>query len=172
MQLVWRGLEAWVGFKNDVVLVQLRVHRVDLTLAEGVVQGAVDGGGRYAKARGRGAVDDDGFSLAAELLIGDDICELGKLFELFDETIDGAIELGLAGVFQRVLILRAADAVIHRKVLHWLHVELDAFHLLQLRPQTIDDVRRRSVAVFERLQVDLNTAAVHRRIHAIGADER
>ncbi len=50
VELVGIALEARVGFENDVILVHLRVLRVDLALAECVVERVVDGGGRDAEA--------------------------------------------------------------------------------------------------------------------------
>jgi hypothetical protein len=38
----------------------------------------------------------------------------------------------LSGIFERVLILGAADAVFHRQVLHRLHVERDALTCREL----------------------------------------
>ena len=47
------------SLEDDVVLVDLRVHGVDLALAEGVIERVVDGRGRDAEARRRDAVDDE-----------------------------------------------------------------------------------------------------------------
>src|SRR5579859_6256665 len=52
-------LELRVHFHDDVILIELRVNRGDLALAEGVVQGVVDVGGKNANARGGIAIDDD-----------------------------------------------------------------------------------------------------------------
>ena len=50
-------LELRLRFQNHVVLVELRVHRVDLALAEGVVERVVDGRRRDAQPRCGDAVD-------------------------------------------------------------------------------------------------------------------
>ena len=47
------------------------------------------------------------------------------------------------GIFEAVLILRAADAVIDGQVLHRLHEQPDALHFGQLRLQTADDFASR-----------------------------
>ncbi len=64
-----------------MVLVELRVHRVDLALAEGVVESVVDGGGGDAEAGSGDAVDDERNGEAAGLLIGGNIFELGQLLQ-------------------------------------------------------------------------------------------
>ena len=45
-------LKLRLTLQHNVVLIQLRIHRVDLALAEGVIQSVIDGGGRDAKTRG------------------------------------------------------------------------------------------------------------------------
>jgi len=42
LQSVRIHLKPWIGFQNHVVLVELRVHRIDLALSESVIQGVVD----------------------------------------------------------------------------------------------------------------------------------
>ena len=52
-------------------------------------------------------------------------------------------------------------------------IKLDACHLLQLRLQPPDHIDCGNAgALIERLQRDLDTARIHGRVHAIGADER
>ena len=43
MQHIRILLVLWQSFKDDVVLIELRVHRIDLALAQSVVQSIVDG---------------------------------------------------------------------------------------------------------------------------------
>jgi len=50
VQLAWIFLELWLGFQDHVILVELRVHGVDLALAEGIVEGVVHGGGSQTQA--------------------------------------------------------------------------------------------------------------------------
>ena len=68
-----------------MVLIQLRIHRIDLALTEGVIERLIDGGGRNAKARGGRAINDQRNGIAAELLIGGHIFKLGPLFQLGHE---------------------------------------------------------------------------------------
>ena len=78
-------------------------------------------------------------------------------------------------IFQAVLELGAADAVFHRQVLHRLHEERDPLDLGQFRLQLANDLRRirspLSLLGSQRLEVDLDAAAVERRVGAVDADE-
>ena len=78
----------------------------------------------------------------------------------------------MSRILERELILRAADAVLDRQVLHRLHVQRDAGDVGELRLQPADDVDGARVALVERLQVDQDAAAVERRVRAVDADER
>ena len=49
VQLVRIVLKLRLALQNHVVLIHLRVHRVDLPLAEGVVQSVIDGRRRDAQ---------------------------------------------------------------------------------------------------------------------------
>src|SRR5262249_55538900 len=70
-------------------------------------------------------------------------------------------------------ILSPADAIFDGQVLYRLHVQIDAGHLLNLRTQPPDHVACRYItSLFERLQGDLDAAAVHRGVYAVGSDER
>jgi hypothetical protein len=82
------------------------------------------------------------------------------------------VELIGTRVLERVLVLSTAHPVVDREVLHRLHVELDARHLRQLGIEAPDHVGGRDAALGERLEVDLDAAAVERGVGAVGADER
>src|SRR6202035_1236656 len=56
VQFVGIKLKLGLRFQNHVILIQLRVHGVDLALAEGVIQSVVDRRGCNTKPRSRGAV--------------------------------------------------------------------------------------------------------------------
>ena len=49
VQLVGVQLKLRLALENNVVLIHLRVHRVDLPLAEGVIQSVIDGRRRDAQ---------------------------------------------------------------------------------------------------------------------------
>ncbi len=108
MQLFRVGRELRLRFQNHVILVQLRVHRVDLALAEVVVKRVVDGRWSDPQPRGRDSVDGQRDRARAGLLIGCHILQLRQLFQLCDKAIGPQIQLIHIGIFQRVLILRAA----------------------------------------------------------------
>ena len=154
-----------------MVLVQLCVHRVDLTLAEGVIQRVIDGRRSDAEARGRRSINHYRLRLTAQLLIGDHIGQLWELFQLSHEIVRDTVQFGLTGVFQRVLVFGSADAIVHRQVLHRLHIERDAGNLRYLRLQSLDHRGRRHLAILERLQIDLDSTAVEGSVRAVGSDE-
>jgi hypothetical protein len=122
VQLSRIDLEFRVGLQNHVVLVQLRVHGVDLALSERIVERIVDGRWRDAEAGSGGAIDGDRFRHAAQLLIGRHVGQFRKLLEFRQQLADNRVQLILIGVFHRVLVFRAAHAIVHRQVLHRLHV--------------------------------------------------
>ena len=160
-------------FENHVELIGLRIDRRYLPLAEGIVERVVDVLRGDAQPARRIAIDIDHQSEAVVLLIARDVAQFGNLLHLVHQARSPQIQQRLVGRIERVLILRPADAVFHRQILHRLHVKLDARHLLQLRLQPPDHIDRGNAgALLERLQRDLDAAAIHGRVHAIGADER
>ena len=128
------------SFKDHVVLIELRVHRIDLALSQSVVQSVVDGRRRNAKARSRDTVDDHRHCQPSGLLVGGDILELRQIFQFRHEAIGPIVELIRIRIFERVLILGAAHAVIHRDVLHRLHVQRDSLHVLKFGLQSADHI--------------------------------
>ena len=80
-------------------------------------------------------------------------------------------ELFRVGILQAVLVLRAAYPIFDGQVLDRLHVECDAGNLGELGLQPANHVHRAGVPLFQRLEVDLDAAAVERGIGAIDADE-
>jgi len=134
-----------------VILVQLRVHRVDLSLAERIIKRVVDGRWCDAESRRSRAIDHHLLRLATQLLICDNIGQLWQLLQLCDQSARHGIQLGLVGIFHRVLILGAAHDIVDGQILHRLHVQLDALDLLQLRCQAVDDLGRGYLTDLERL---------------------
>ena len=98
----------------------------------------------------------------------------GSCAQPLDQPRHPVAELVRVGALERELVLRAADAVLDRQVLHRLHVERDALaRRASLRLQPPDDLAsRRASRSRERLQVDQHAAAVERRVGAVDADER
>ncbi len=70
-------LELRIRLENDVILIQLCVHRVDLALPEGVVERVVDGGRCDAEARSGSTVNGQRCRLSAELLVCHDVGDFG-----------------------------------------------------------------------------------------------
>ena len=76
----------------------------------------------------------------AGLLIGGYVLQLGQLLELGDKLAGPLLQFVGVGIFQRVLILGAADAIVDGDVLHRLHVEVNPGDLLQIVLQPADHV--------------------------------
>src|SRR5712672_1619409 len=74
-------------------------------------------------------------------------------------------------ILQAVLKLRAADAIFDGEVLHRLHEERDAIDISQLGLETPDNVGGGNLALLERLEINLDPAAVQRGIDAVNPDE-
>ena len=172
VQLVGVELKLRLALENNVVLIHLRVHRVDLPLTEGVVQSVIDGRGRDAQSRGGDPVDHQRYRQPSRLLIGGNVFQFRQLLQPADETVGPVIQFIRIGIFQRVLVLRAAHPVVHGNVLHRLHEQLDSLNLIQLRLEPADHVGRADLALVERLQIDRHSAAVRRCIRSVRADER
>ncbi len=64
----------------------------------------------------------------------------GSLLQRCDQVVRHGVQFVRVRIFERVLILGAADAVIDREILHRLHVELDALDLGQLWLKPADDL--------------------------------
>ncbi len=79
----------------------------------------------------RSIVDEQ--SDAVILLIAGHVAQFRQLLQPLHEARHPLIEQRLVRRVERVLILRPADAVFHRQILHRLHEELDSRNLLQIR---------------------------------------
>ena len=120
----------------------------------------------------RGITDDDQARLQAQVLVvAGNITELRQLLQLLHKARDPEAQLFGIGIFEAVLILRTADAVLDGQVLHRLHEQCNALHAGQGRLQAADDIAGTDMPLVERLQVDLDAPAVDRRIGPVDADE-
>ena len=72
-------------FQHHMVLVELREHDGDQALAEGVVEGVVDGRSGQAEPRGRVAIDDQVFFQRVILLVGGHVAQVGQSLQLGHE---------------------------------------------------------------------------------------
>jgi hypothetical protein len=77
IERLWVVLKLRVGFENHVILVELRVHRVDLPLPECIVERVIDSGWSDAEAGCCCTIDDERHGQAPRLLIG------GNVFKFF-----------------------------------------------------------------------------------------
>ena len=137
-------LELGLHLEHDAVLVELREDRRDLPLAEGVVERVVD---RCGVTPSRDAVSRSIVDVRlqpAVLLVAGDVGELRQRAQRVDAAAATHVrKLGRVGVLERVLVLRAADAVLDGQVLHRLHVERDAVDVGEPRLQPADDLASR-----------------------------
>ena len=82
LQRIRIGAEAGIDLEHDVILVQLGEHDRHQALAEGVVQGVVDGAGGYAQARCGIAIDHQIGLRRLVLLVGGDVAQLRQRLQL------------------------------------------------------------------------------------------
>ena len=143
LQILQTALELRFDFQHDPILVRLREDRRDLALAKGVIQRIVDRLRADAEARRRIAVDDQARLQAQILVVAGDIAELRQCLQLLHKARRPEAQLLRIGIFEAVLILRAADAVLDGQVLHRLHEERNALDVGQCRLQAADDLHWR-----------------------------
>ena len=134
-----------------MVLIHLRIHGADLALTEGVIQRVIDGRRRNAQSRSCGPVNHQRYSQPSRLLIGSNILQFRQLLQLVDETVGPGIQFVRIGVFERVLVLRAAHPVIHGNVLHRFHKQLDSLNPAYAGVEPPDYVGSIHLALVERL---------------------
>ena len=140
VQLVRVLLKLRFALKYNVILIHLRVHGVDLPLAKGVIQSVIDGRRRDAQSRGGDPVNHQRYCQPSQLLIRRNVLQLRQLLQPVDEAVGPDIQFGGIGVFQRVLVLRAAHSVIYADVLHRFHEQLDSLNPVQSPLEPADHV--------------------------------
>src|SRR5262249_54256186 len=172
LQILQAILKLRFDLQHDPILVRLRKDGRDLPLPKGVIQRIVDRLWADAETRRRIAVNDQARLQAQDLGVAGHITQLRQLLQLLHKAWRPQAQLFGIGSFEAVLKLCTADAVLDRQVLHRLHEQRNALDIGQGRLQAADDVAGADMALFERLQVDLDTPAVDRRIGAVNADER
>ena len=165
-------LKARGDLEDHVVLIELGEDRRDLALAEGVVEGVVDGLGQDGEARGEVAVDDQRGHEAAVLLVARHVAQLRESPEPLDEPRGPLGELPRVRVLEGILVLRAAHAILDGQVLHRLHVEGDPLHVLDRRAESADDGGGIGAPRVPGLEIDLDAPAVRRHVGPVHADER
>ena len=80
------ALELLHGLQHDPVLIGLSVDGGDLSLAEGIVEGVVDGLHRDAEAAGRFPIDLDEGAQPPVLGLGDHVAQEGRHAQLFNQA--------------------------------------------------------------------------------------
>src|ERR1700722_18812693 len=139
---------------------------------EGLIQSVVDRRRSNPEPRRSPAIDDQRNRETTGLLVGRNVFQLGQTLELRYKSIRPVVELIGIRIFEGVLILRAAYAVVDRDVLHRLHIERNSLHVLQILLQPAHQIGRADIPVFQRLQVDRHTPTDERCIGPVGSDER
>jgi hypothetical protein len=86
--------------------------------------------------------------------------DLRQRAHFLQELIRPLVELGDVGILQGVLEAGAGDAAAHGDVLRRLQEQVGALDLGELRPQSVDDLRRREFALVARLEHDEETAGI------------
>ena len=140
--------------QNDPILVQLREHRRDLPLAEGVVERVVDRLRGDAQPRRRTSIDGQPSGEPLVLLVAAHVPQL-RPPAAPRPACGPPVQLRRVRIFERVLVLRAAHAVFDREVLHRLHEQRDALDLRQLGLQAPNDLAGAHLPLVEGLEVDL-----------------
>src|SRR5882762_523539 len=99
------------------------------------------------------------------------VAKFGERPELVHEALHPMSKLFRVHVLQAVLKLRAAYAIFDGEVLHRLHEERDAVDISKLGLEAPDNVGGGNPALLERLEINLDAAAVQRGIDAVNPDE-
>ena len=94
VQFVGVHLELRLALEDYVVLIQLRVHGVDLALAESVVESVVDRCRSNAETRSSWSVNDQGDSQSTRLLVGARIGDPGSCAALRALLADTDLDSG------------------------------------------------------------------------------
>src|ERR1700731_744479 len=165
-------LELRIHFDDHVILIQLSEDGGDQALAESVVESVVDIGGKNAKARSGVAVDGECGDKALVQLVAGDIAKVGQCFQFLNEAACPVSEFLRINIFQAVLKLGAAHTVFDGQILNGLEEERNSVDFRKFGLEAADHIRGADIALGERLQIDLDAAAVERGVRAVDADER
>ena len=125
-----------------MILIRLREHGGDETLAKGVIERVVDSLHADAESGGGIPVNDQRSLQSAVLLVGGDVAKRAEGIEFFNEARGSESEFFGVGIFKRVLELGAADAIFDAEILDGLQIEADAFYASQFFLEAADDVTR------------------------------
>ncbi len=144
-----------------MILIGLRVHRIDLALTKGIVRARIHGRRRKPEPRRGHSIDRHEGGQPTELLIGRDVAELRQTFQAATNLVVQLFRFVRVRIFERVLVLGATQPVVDADVLNWLHVQGDALHSARkFGLQSTDHVGRAQAARCQRLQVDRDSSAI------------
>src|SRR5207245_6067312 len=164
-------LELRIHFQNHMILIELGKNRGEPSRAKGIVKRVVNVGGKNAESRGGVAVDGDGSDETLVHLVAGDVAKFRERFQFVDEAWSPIREFFGIDIFEAVLELRAADAVFHSQILDRLEEERDAIDFGERGLKAADDIRGADFALSQRLEIDLDAAAVQRSVCSVDPDE-
>ena len=141
-------------------------------LAEGVVERVVNHLRDDAQPCSGAAINRQQGLQPLILLIAAHVAKFGEHPERLDELRRPGIQFSGVGIFEAVLVLRPAHAILDGEVLHRLQVQGDVVDLRQFLLQTPDDLAGGEVPLRERREVDEDAPAVERGVGAVHPDER
>src|SRR6267143_677804 len=164
-------LELRIHFDDNVILIQLSEDGGAQALAESVVESVVDIGGKNAEARSGVAVDGECGDETLIQLVAGDIAKFGQCFQFLNEASRPVSEFLGINIFQTVLKLGAAHTIFDGQILNGLEEERNSVDFCKFWLEAADDIRSADFTLGERLQIDLNAAAVERGVRAVNTDE-
>ena len=124
---------------HDVVLVEGRVHRRDLALAESIVESCVEKLGRDTETSGGLAVVHDIGLQSAVLLIAVDVCNMGMLRRRSEHARPIRHQILKIVARQRELILGSAGSPADAHILNGLKIDRSAGQLRQFWTEPRND---------------------------------
>jgi hypothetical protein len=154
-----------------VVLVGLCVEGADLALTESVIKSGVNVVRGDIHARSCRPVNDQIFSQSPKLSVCSDVPQLWLFAQFCNHLFRPHIEFGLIRVFQCVLELVAAGAIIHCEILYRLQIEVDAFDFSQFGIKPAYHRCRVHMALGKWFQVDLDAPTVEGRVGPVYSNE-
>ncbi len=164
-------LEFGFDLENDPVLVQLGENGRYLPLAESVVKSIVQELCGYAEPRSSVAVYLQPRFRPLVLLIAAHVAKFRRFSEHLDEPGRPGVQFGHIRVLEAVLKLRPAHPVLHRKVLHRLHVQLDVLEFANLRLEAANHIACVYAPLFQGLQIYEDPAGVQSDIGPVYSNE-
>ena len=118
------------------------------------------------------AIDDEPGFRAARLLVRRQIAQLREPLQLLHQLRGPGIQFFRVGIFEGVLILRAADPAVDLHILHGLHKQRDALDVFRCLAQSVNDFAGAGQALVAWFEVDVKLAGVDGGVDRTTADKR